>query len=48
MRERSSDTPPRNGMTWPSNDVPAPTGVTGTSSSPATRRIPETSSVPSA
>src|SRR3984957_7482883 len=30
MRERSSVTPPRTGVTWPSSDVPAPQATTGT------------------
>ena len=30
MRERSSVMPPRTGVTWPSSEVPAPQGTTGT------------------
>ena len=30
MRERSSVTPPRTGVTWPSSEVPAPHATTGT------------------
>ena len=30
MRDRSSVIPPRTGVTWPSSEVPAPKGTTGT------------------
>ena len=30
MRDRSSVMPPRTGVTWPSSEVPAPHGTTGT------------------
>jgi len=30
MREMSMEIPPNGALTWPSNDVPAPNGITGT------------------
>ena len=45
MRLRSTDTPPKGALTWPSSDEPAPKGITGTPCSPQMRTISTTSSV---
>ena len=42
---RSSETPPWTGSTWPSSELPAPNGITGTPCSEQMRRIAATSSV---
>ena len=46
-RERSSEIPPATGMTWPSSEVPAPNGVTGTDSAFAQASTRDTSAVDS-
>src|ERR1700722_17683457 len=45
MSRKSSDIPPRGALTWPSNEVPAPKGMTGTRSAAHSRTTCCTSSV---
>ena len=48
MRERSSETPPKGALTWPSSEVPVPKGITGTRAAAQSLTTSATSAVFSA
>ena len=48
MHDRSSDTPPKGALTWPSSEVPVPNGITGTRASAQSFTTSTTSGVLSA